>query len=118
MSTANDDDGPSFFARYIDDPEKERPRPEIIRLSRDTEKLLDWLVNHWTKPTITVREIRIYGPNAIRDGKTAVSTAEILVEQGWLIPLKAHRRDRREWQIVPKTNASLFLKLIQQQQQL
>ena len=26
MSTANGDDGPSFFARYIDEPEKPRPQ--------------------------------------------------------------------------------------------
>ena len=116
MSTTDGDDGPSFFARYIDDSEKERPKPEIIRLSRDTEKLLDWLVNHWAKPTVTARDICIYGPNPIRDGRTALRTAEVLVEQGWLIPLKVHRRDRREWQIVPKTNRHLFLKLIHQQQ--
>jgi hypothetical protein len=115
--TINGDDGPSFFARYIDDPEKERLEFEKIRTGKNTEKLRDWLVNHWTKPTVTVREIRIYGPNLIRDGKAALSTAESLVEQGWLVPLKTRRRDMREWQIVPKTSKPLFLKLAHQQQQ-
>ena len=115
MSTANGDDGPSFFARYIDDPEKERPKPEIIRLSRDTEKLLDWLVNHWAKPTVRAHEIHVYGPNRVRNRETILNLTKILVEQGWLVPLKGRRRDMREWQIVPKTNRHLFLKLIQHQ---
>jgi hypothetical protein len=91
-----------------------QPIRQPRRGSTPIEKLQDWLVNHWTKPTITVREIRIYGPNLIRDGKAALSTAESLVERGWLVPLKVHRRDRREWQIVPKTSRSSFLQLIHQ----
>ena len=95
------DDGPSFFARYIGEPEK--PRPEIIRLSRDTEKLLDWLVNHWAKPTVTAREIYTYGPRSLRDKRTALSLAQILVERGWLTPVDGHdRRDRHEWSIARK----------------
>jgi hypothetical protein len=80
-----------------------------------TEKLLDWLVNHWTKSTVTARDICIYGPHSSRDVKTALRLAQILVEQGWLIPLKARRRNMHEWQIVPKTSGPLFLKLIHQQ---
>ena len=37
----NDDGGPSFFARYIDDPEKEQLEPERIRMGRDT--VLQWM---------------------------------------------------------------------------
>lgn len=87
---------------------------QLRRNSPQIEKLRDWLVNHWAKPTVTAREIRIYGPNSIRDGKIALSTAEILVEQGWLVPLKGRRRDMREWQIVPKTSKPLFLSLTHQ----
>ena len=90
------------------------PTEEARRSSPQGKKLLDWLVNHWTKPTVTVRDIRIYGPNSVRDGKIASSTAEILVEQGWLVPLKGRRRDIREWQIVPKTSRPLFLSLTSQ----
>jgi hypothetical protein len=114
---APNDDGPSFFARYIDEPEKERFKFEKIRTGEDTEKLRHWLVNHWAKPTISARDICIYGPNSIRDVKMVLSLAKILVEQGWLVPLKGRRRDMREWQIVPKTSKPLFLKLAHQQQQ-
>jgi hypothetical protein len=37
----NDGNEPSFFARYIDSPEKERLEPEIIRTGRDT--VLQWM---------------------------------------------------------------------------
>jgi hypothetical protein len=110
----NGEDGPSFFARYIDNP-SEQPRPEIIRLGRDTEKLLDWLVHHWANPTIRAHEIHVYGPNCVRNRKTILNLAKILVEQGWLIPLKGRRRDMHEWQIVPKTSRQVFLQLIHQQ---
>jgi phage/plasmid-associated DNA primase len=39
--TTNDDNGPSFFARYINGPEKERLEPERIRIGRDT--VLQWM---------------------------------------------------------------------------
>jgi hypothetical protein len=68
--------------------------------SPPTEKLLDFLVNHWRAPTISVRDIRKYGPNFIRgDQKGAIHLAETLVENGWLAPIKSWRRDRREWRI-------------------
>ena len=75
-------DGPSIFARYIEDdgPKKESPtEPEIVRRgpqpiipptyskSSPSEKLLAWLVNYWGKPTITLRDIYSYGPNCARD---------------------------------------------------
>jgi hypothetical protein len=39
--TMNDGDGPSFFARYIDGPEKERPSPleKLIKQSRKNANL-------------------------------------------------------------------------------
>ena len=64
------------------------------------QKLLDWLVHDWAKPTVTASQIYTYGPNAIRDRETALELAELLVEHGWLKPLKTKRRDMREWQII------------------
>jgi hypothetical protein len=65
------------------------------------QKLLDWL-QHWSKPTVSARDICIYGPNAIRDRQRAIDSAEILVENGWLVPIKTRRHDMHEWQIVRK----------------
>jgi len=65
------------------------------------QKLLDWL-QHWTQPTVSARDICIYGPNAIRDRESAIASAEILVKNGWLVPIKTRRHDMREWQIVRK----------------
>src|SRR5262249_13653406 len=61
--------------------------------------LLDWLLQHWTKPTICIRDIYSYAPRPIRDEEIATSAAEALVRHGWLSELKAHRHDRRVWHI-------------------
>jgi HD-like signal output (HDOD) protein len=66
-----------------------------------TEKLLDWLVKHWSKPTVTARAICKFGPNSIRnDTKTILNLAQNLADQGWLIPVQTWRHDKREWKIV------------------
>ena len=108
-------DGPSIFARYIEDdgPKKESPtEPEIVRRgpqpiipptysrSSPSEKLLAWLVNYWGKPTITLRDIYSYGPNCARDPADRASLIETLTEYGWLEPAEAWRRDMRKWRIV------------------
>jgi hypothetical protein len=66
------------------------------------QKLLDFLQQHWTKPTITSREICRSAPNAIRNQKNAINSAKILVKEGWLIPNQTRRRDMHEWLIVRK----------------
>jgi hypothetical protein len=96
---------PSFFARYINAPENERLEKQHPE-SPQIEKLLDWLVNYWTKPTVTARDIYTHGPHCLRDRKTALSLAEILVEQGWLVTLKTRQRNMREWQITKEHSRS------------
>jgi hypothetical protein len=63
------------------------------------QRMLDWL-QRWSKPTISVRDIHIYGPKSIRDRKSMIDAAETLVKNGWLTPAKTHRYDMRAWQIV------------------
>ena len=63
------------------------------------QKLLDWLQHDWTKPTVSARDIYTYGPRAIRDRESAIDLAEILVEHGWLTPIKTRQRNMKEWQI-------------------
>ena len=80
------------------------PEPEPIKEAQKpppAQKLLDWL-QHWTKPTVSARDICIYGPNSIRNRESAINSAEILVKNGWLVPIKTRRHDMREWQIVRK----------------
>jgi hypothetical protein len=62
------------------------------------KKLLDWL-RDWTKDTVTARDIYTYGPNSIRNQKSAITLAEVLVEHGWLTPIKTRRNDTKKWQI-------------------
>jgi hypothetical protein len=107
MST--NDDGKSFFARYIEDPEKER-QPVSSKLSPvqkfpPAQKLLDWLQHNWTKPTVSARDIYVYGPNSIRDRESAINLAEFLVKHAWLAPIKTRRRDMKQW---PKPQPQQF----------
>lgn len=101
-------------------PTEAAPSPEIIRMgpaavtippagpkAHPTEKLLSWLLNHWTKPTISLREICQFGPRGAgaRDWEGAMNLAETLVQRGWFIRRETQRRrDMREWQIVRGPN--------------
>jgi len=73
--------------------EKAKEKPEPAQL------LLTWL-QKWTRPTITARQIRIYGPSCTRDPQIVIAAAEKLVRQGWLTPIKELQRNRRRWGIV------------------
>jgi len=77
------------------------PKPERRqRTSPLLEELLDWLLNRWTNSTVTARDVYRHGPSPLRNDKsTTLSLTETLARQGWLIPLKTWRRDRREWKI-------------------
>jgi len=80
-----------------------RPKPptkEAQEIS-PAQKLLDWL-QRWNKDTITVRDVHIYGPHPLKGRKNVTAAAEVLVQNGWLAPLKTWRYDMRKWQIVRK----------------
>jgi hypothetical protein len=76
-----------------------RPKPERTRKPAPVPQLLYWLQHSWTKPIVCLRDVYIYGPNSIRDRKSALAQIELLEQAGWLIPLKAHRQDRRVWRV-------------------
>jgi hypothetical protein len=113
--TTNEGSGKSVFARYIvDSPPEAKQRgstlprgpllqpivPPTDHKSPPIEKCLDWLVNRWPKPAVGVRDICRFGPNPIRDRKSAIATAEILVEHGWLAPIKARQHNMKMWEVV------------------
>jgi hypothetical protein len=99
-------------------PQTEKLEPEIVRRgpqpiiplahfkSSPSEKLLAWLVNYWGKPTITLRDIRAYGPNCIRDPADTIRLTKTLVECGWLAPVEAWRRDMKKWRIIREPSKS------------
>ena len=49
------------------------------------EKLLDWLLNRWTKDTINTRLIRIYGPNS-----SGTAGAQQIWSRYWLSGAGSH----------------------------
>jgi hypothetical protein len=67
--------------------QKKQPREEA-------EQLLNF-IQRWPKPTISSRDIRIWGPKSIRDRESAIRSAQILAAHGFLTPLAA-----RKWEVV------------------
>jgi hypothetical protein len=82
---------------------RERPPVEATRKQphkiQRAQRLLDWMQS-WTKPTISARDICIYGPRPIRKREKAGEAAEVLVKTGWLRPIPTHRSDMEAWLII------------------
>lgn len=52
------------------------------------ERLRKWLLKSWQEPEIMPRDVLQYGPNALRDSKTAKAALTVLEKHGWLVPLE------------------------------
>jgi len=74
------------------------PKPASAKKD-PAQLLLDWLPR-WRQPTITERDIRIWGPPSIRNRESAIRSAETLVAHGWLVPTNKRRYGARAWEIV------------------
>jgi hypothetical protein len=84
---------------FADDPGP-KPEPKQQRTSPLLENLLDWLLTRWTADTVTARDVYRCGPSPLQnDRNTTLSLMETLAKQGWLVPMKTWRRDKREWRI-------------------
>ena len=64
------------------------------------QQLLNWLIQRWGKETVWMKDIRQFGPSALRDPKTAIDAAEALVKDGWLVPEPTRRYDAHKWRFV------------------
>jgi|307.fasta_scaffold55573_3 hypothetical protein len=85
-----------------------RPTPSPLLLPSSAARkpspaqlLLNW-IQRWPKPVVSWRDIHNYGPGPTRDQKNAINATEILVRNGWLRPMKAHRYDMHKWEIIRK----------------
>jgi hypothetical protein len=78
--------------------------PSVQMIPR-AQKLLVWLHEGWKKPVVTLRDIYLYGPNSVRDRKTATDQTNILVAHGWLTPIDTRRRDTLKWGVVQRLAA-------------
>jgi hypothetical protein len=96
----------SIFRWHIRDTlEKDEPKisSQVDLKMLPAGRLLNWMLNFWDEPTISVRDICKYGPEATRNHKSATALAEILTQRGWLIPISTHRHDRKVWKIIRET---------------
>jgi hypothetical protein len=91
----------SVFAPIVESPEERAAEHVKIQRSRSSvnAQLVSWLLS-WPKPSITKRDIQAYAPNWARDPAEIPTLAQTLVECGWLLPARAHRRDMKKWRII------------------
>ena len=66
------------------------------------QRMLDW-IQRWAKDTICIGDVRQYGPGSLRDPKSIIDAAEVLVRNGWLEPAESHRYDMRKWRIIRRS---------------
>jgi hypothetical protein len=117
MSSMMNNGSKSAFAEIIAEPKQLEPKepdfvqngpraliPPVHRTSDPSAILLAWAINHWSKSTLTLRDIRTFGPHSIRNPKDALRLAEVLTQFGWLEPIAAWRRDQRKWKVVREIN--------------
>jgi hypothetical protein len=88
------------FDRHVD----EKKPSNLIRLNRAHEvppaqRLMAWLPR-WPKATISVRDVRLYGPNSLRNTKIATDAIEVLAGYGWLVPVMAPAYNQKWWEII------------------
>lgn len=72
---------------------------------RIAQEVLDWLLNKWGKPEVSLPDIYQKGPNAIRDKLSASKVVKILEDHGWLEPIDGGvvlggKKRRDVWKIV------------------
>src|SRR5262249_29032840 len=70
--------------------------PPAEKPKRQPKELAGWL-ERWPKPTVSSRDIRIWGPKVLHDRERAIRSAEILVAHARLHP---HPLKPRVWEIV------------------
>jgi hypothetical protein len=90
----------SIFAKYVP-AEKQQPEPVTPpnQLDPGLTRLANWVVNHWPNQTICARDL-VTNIGHIRTSEEAVALGRRLAKAGLLIPLHAHRYDRKIWMIV------------------
>jgi hypothetical protein len=90
------------FGPFASHASEKKPN-SLIRLNRAHEappaqRLMAWLPR-WPKATISVRDVRLYGPNSLRDPKIAADAIEVLASYGWLAPVEGRQHNSKWWEI-------------------
>src|SRR5262245_16881535 len=91
----------SLFERLRPPPATEEARKPLPDPKlQSAQILLNWLIQRWDKDIVWMRDIRQFGPSAVRNPETALDAAGILIKDGWLIPEPTRRYDAHKWRFV------------------
>jgi hypothetical protein len=85
------------FAQHTNKTERQ-PRPVRTQVP-PAERLMAWLPR-WPKATISIRDVRLYGPNSLRTQEVASAAIDVLAGLGWLVPVRTRQHNMEWWQIV------------------
>jgi hypothetical protein len=88
----------SIFQRLA----KTRPAPPVEEKTKPdhAQRMLDWLINKWTRESVSVSDLMTFGPRPRQNAEEALKLASILERQGWLTPKNTPRKDMQHWNIV------------------
>jgi hypothetical protein len=74
---------PTIFEKLAKHRTAAQPEEKTQQPKERAQALLNWL-QRWPKPTVSSRDIRIWGPKVLHDRERAIHSAEILVAHGHL----------------------------------
>src|SRR5262245_34076720 len=87
--------GGSVFTKFIVDKPPIKKAPE----TSPAQKLLNFL-QRWPKDTVSLRDLRQFGPKSMRNRQSMIDSTEVLVRHGWLAPTQGPQRNSRQWQVM------------------
>jgi hypothetical protein len=92
---------PAIKETFLLAEEPEAKSTKQARKNDSAQRMLDWL-QRWSEPTVSVRDIRIWGPRIFRDPKEAIASAQTLVKFGWLTPIGTRQPYLHKWRVIRK----------------
>jgi hypothetical protein len=88
------------LATMVPSPAEKTQEPPPQQKHLPAQQLLNWLIQRWDKEIVWMKDIRQFGPSALRNPKTAIDAATALVKDGWLVPEPTRRYDAYKWRFV------------------
>ena len=88
---------PNIFDRLA------KGRPAVLAEEKakpdHAQKMLDWILNKWPRPSVSTSDLMTYGPKPRQNAEETLKLATILEKQGWLTPKSMPRKDQHHWNI-------------------
>jgi hypothetical protein len=74
---------------YLDEALRLKDAAIVTAETAKAERLRVWLLDKWEHPEVLPSDVVQFGPNSLRELKTAKAAIKALVDAGWLVPLES-----------------------------